>query len=108
MPGSASTRSVTMRSKHSCWPGSSSRPARPTRCGVLAELGVPGPSRVTLMRCLKRVIERDYQTMIAKACYAHAIQQGGLALVLYDLTTLYFESAPRGARFLSLAQRGPT
>ena len=30
--------------------------------------------------------------MIAKACYAHAIQQGGLALVLYDLTTLHFES----------------
>jgi hypothetical protein len=57
---------------------------------------------------VKRVIERDYRTMIAKACYAHAIQQGGLALVLYDLTTLYFESAPRGARFLSLAQRGPT
>jgi len=38
------------------------------------------------------VIERDYRTMIAKACYAHAIQQGGLALVLYDLTTLHFET----------------
>ena len=59
---------------------------------VLAELGVPGPSRVTFMHCLKRVIERDYQTMIPKACYAHAIQQGGLALVLYDLTTLHFET----------------
>ena len=59
---------------------------------VLAELGVPGPSRVTFMRCLKRVIERDYRTMIARACYAHATQQGGLALVLYDLTTLHFET----------------
>ena len=29
---------------------------------VLAELGVPGPTRVTFMRCLKRVIERDYRT----------------------------------------------
>jgi Transposase DDE domain len=59
---------------------------------VLAELGVPGLSRVTFMRCLKRVIARDYRTVIATACYAHAIQQGGLALVLYDLTTLHFES----------------
>ena len=59
---------------------------------VLAELGVPGPSRVTFMRCLKRVIERDYRTMIAKACYARAVRDGGLALVLYDLTTLHFES----------------
>jgi hypothetical protein len=75
---------------------------------VLAELGVPGPTRVTFMRCLKRVIERDYRTMIATACYGHATRNGGLALVLYDLTTLHFESAPRGARFLSLAQRGPT
>ena len=59
---------------------------------VLAELGVPGPTRVTFMRCLKRVIERDYRTMIAQACFAHVTQQGGLALVLYDLTTLHFES----------------
>jgi hypothetical protein len=59
---------------------------------VLAELGVPGPTRVTFMRCLKRVIERDYRTIIAKACHRHAIRQGGLALVLYDLTTLHFET----------------
>ena len=62
---------------------------------VLAELGVPGPSRVTFMRCLKRVIERDYRSMIAQACYAHATRDGGLALVLYDLTTLYFETDAR-------------
>ena len=59
---------------------------------VLAELGVAGPSRVTFMRCLKRVIERDYRTMIAKACHTRAVRDGGLALVLYDLTTLHFES----------------
>jgi hypothetical protein len=45
---------------------------------VLAELGVPSPSRVTFMRCLKRVI--------ATACYARAVRDGGLALVLYDVT----------------------
>jgi hypothetical protein len=59
---------------------------------VLAELGVPGPTRVTFMRCLKRVIERDYRAVIATACHAHATRQSGLALVLYDLTTLHFET----------------
>jgi transposase len=59
---------------------------------VMAELGVPGPTRVTFMRCLKRVIERDYRGVIATACYAHAARGGGLALVLYDLTTLHFET----------------
>ena len=59
---------------------------------VLAELGVPGPTRVTFMRCLKRVIERDYRGVIAAACYAQAARHGGLALVLYDLTTLHFET----------------
>ena len=38
------------------------------------------------------MIERDYRTVIATACYAHATQRGGLALVLYDLTTLHFET----------------
>ena len=59
---------------------------------VLAELGVPGPTRVTFMRCLKRVIERDYRTVIATACYTHAVDDGGLAMVVYDLTTLHFET----------------
>jgi len=59
---------------------------------VLVELGVPGPSRVTFMRCLKRVIARDYRTTIATACYAHATRSAGIALVLYDLTTLHFET----------------
>lgn len=59
---------------------------------VLEELGVGSPSRVTFMRCLKRVIEKDYRSQIATACYRHATRAGGLALVLYDVTTLYFET----------------
>ena len=38
---------------------------------VLTEVGVPAPSRVTFMRCLKRVIARDYRSVIAAACYRH-------------------------------------
>jgi len=59
---------------------------------VLAELGVPGPSLSTFMRCLKRTVARDYRTTVATACYARAVSDGGLALVLYDLTTLHFET----------------
>jgi hypothetical protein len=59
---------------------------------VLTELGVDSPSRVTFMRCLKRAIAQDYRSVIAAACYRHATRCGGLALVLYDVTTLYFET----------------
>jgi transposase len=45
-----------------------------------------------LMRCLKRVIAGDYRSVIAAACYRRATRDGGLALVLYDLSTLYFET----------------
>jgi hypothetical protein len=59
---------------------------------VLDELGVGSPSRVTFMRCLKRVVAKDYRAVIAEACYRRATRAGGLALVLYDVTTLYFET----------------
>lgn len=59
---------------------------------VLGELAVPSPSRATFRRCLQRTIERDYRSVIAHACYAHATRTGALALVLYDLTTLHFET----------------
>jgi hypothetical protein len=59
---------------------------------VLTEVGVGAPSRATSQRCLRRVVERDYRDTVSHACYTHATRGGGLALVLYDLTTLYFET----------------
>jgi hypothetical protein len=59
---------------------------------VLTEVGVVAPSRATFQRCLQRIVERDYRDSISRACYACATRGGGLALVLYDLTTLYFET----------------
>lgn len=58
---------------------------------VLTEIGIASPHRVTFMRCLKRVVERDYRAVIAQACHRHATRGGGLAVVLYDVTTLHFE-----------------
>jgi hypothetical protein len=59
---------------------------------VLTEVGVATPSRATFQRCLRRIVERDYRDTVSHACYTHATRAGGLALVLYDLTTLYFET----------------
>ena len=57
---------------------------------VLADLGVDGISKDRLYRCLKQVIDRDYRTTIAKLCLVRAAARG-IRLVLYDVTTLYFE-----------------
>ena len=61
---------------------------------VLAELGTKPPHVNTLYNCLQRVVGRDYRSLIATACWAHVTRTGGpgVALVLYDLTTLYFEA----------------
>ena len=58
---------------------------------VLADLGVDAISKDRLHRCLKRVIADNYQDKLAKLCFAQASQGAGITLVLYDVTTLYFE-----------------
>lgn len=60
---------------------------------VLAELGVPGPSLRTIFRSLTRTIDRDYRDLLARACMAYSSRTGGpVGLILYDVTTLYFEA----------------
>ena len=58
---------------------------------VLADLGINGGSEDRLYRCLKRVIANNYRDKLAKLCFAQASQGAGITLVLYDVTTLYFE-----------------
>jgi len=58
---------------------------------VLTELGVSGFSKDPLYRCLGRIINQDYRSTIAKQCFAHAAVKG-ISLILYDVTTLYFET----------------
>ena len=57
---------------------------------VLAELGVSGLSKNRLYRCLEQVITNDYRTTISKQCFTQATAKG-IRLLLYDVTTLYFE-----------------
>jgi Transposase DDE domain len=60
---------------------------------VLTEIGAPAPSLRTVFRSLKRCRDGDYRDMIAKACAKYSAASGGLgALVMYDVTTLHFET----------------
>ncbi len=58
---------------------------------VLDDLGVEGLTKDRLHRCLKRIIANNYRDKLAKLCFAQASQGTGITLVLYDVTTLYFE-----------------
>ena len=58
---------------------------------VLADLGITGLTKDRLYRCLKRIITGNYRAVIQQACFAASSTQA-LTLVLYDVTTLYFET----------------
>jgi Transposase DDE domain len=58
---------------------------------VLADLGITTSTRDRLYRCLSRVIKKEYRRNIARLCFQHA-STNGISLLLYDVTTLYFES----------------
>jgi hypothetical protein len=59
---------------------------------VLAELGRTSASLSTRKRTLRRACAGGYRDQIATACFAHARTAGDVSLVLYDVTTLYFEA----------------
>lgn len=59
---------------------------------VLADLGRTAASYATLKRTLGRAKAGGYRDQIATACFAHAANRGDISLILYDVTTLYFEA----------------
>lgn len=58
---------------------------------VLGEVGVPAVSYATVKRRLPAYAEVSWRQGLAKACAAHAAL-GPASLVLYDVSTLYFET----------------
>lgn len=58
---------------------------------VLAEVGIEPASYATLKRRLPSYAERSWREGLAAACAAHAAL-GPASLVLYDVSTLYFET----------------
>lgn len=59
---------------------------------ILDELGVEHASLRTMFTTLQRCATQDYRSWLAKACFTYASRSGDLSLVLYDVTTLYFEA----------------
>ncbi|MGB3685717.1 MAG: IS1634 family transposase, partial [Ornithinimicrobium sp.] len=59
---------------------------------VLAEMGRRAVSLSTRKRTLRRAHEGKYRDQIATACFSRAVSTGDVSLVLYDVTTLYFEA----------------
>lgn len=59
---------------------------------VLAEVGRVSASHSTRKRTLRRAHAGGYRDTIAAACFNHAATHGDVSLVLYDVTTLYFEA----------------
>ena len=58
---------------------------------VLEEIGIPAVSYPTINRRLARYATEQWRARIATSCAAHA-GLGPATLVLYDVTTLYFET----------------
>ena len=59
---------------------------------VLAELGRRSVSLSTRKRTLRRCVDGQYRDRLAGLCFTHAATHGDISLVLYDVTTLYFEA----------------
>ena len=64
---------------------------------VLSDIGIQPVHRSTMKRCLARIQQRDYRGQIATHCFKHAWTSGDISLVLYDVTTLYFEAEKEDA-----------
>ena len=57
---------------------------------VLVDLGINNIGKNQLYRCLQRVVDQNYRKKIGKLCFDH-VSSLNLNVVLYDVTTLYFE-----------------
>ena len=64
---------------------------------ILDELGVEHASLRTMFTTLQRCARQDYRCRVGAACFQHAAKMGDLSLVLYDVTTLYFEAEKEDA-----------
>ena len=59
---------------------------------VLTDLGRTPAGYATMKRTLARAGIRGYRDQLAKACFTHASSSGDISLLMYDVTTLYFEA----------------
>lgn len=58
---------------------------------ILEDVGIQPPSYTGIHRCLQRVVGGNYRHQLAQLCF-QACSPSNLSLLLYDVTTLYFET----------------
>lgn len=72
---------------------------------ILEEIGAPAVSVRTMFRSLDRAQIGDYRGQLARACLAHSARTTGTAaMVLYDVTTLHFESEQDDLRKVGMSK----
>lgn len=59
---------------------------------VITEIGLTPAHLSSMKRALRRCGRDGYRDQIAQACFNHSLVTSGLSLLLYDVTTLYFEA----------------
>lgn len=59
---------------------------------VFTDLGANTVSYRTIQRHLRSIVTDKYRDVITQKCFAHSSDRGTLSLLLYDVTTLYFEA----------------
>lgn len=83
---------MTTPSSSLCWHGWSNPLRKQTVSVSLPSLVSIHRITTTFLNCLVRANERDYRRKIAEKCFAHSVATTGISLLLYDVTTLYFEA----------------
>jgi len=58
---------------------------------VLLDLGLDAPTNTDIHRSLRNAAAADYRAILSDACFRF-VEASSLRLVLYDVTTLYFEA----------------
>ena len=58
---------------------------------VLSEIGQAPTSNTEIHRCLRRIVFDNYRSIASTCCFRHTSPKS-LSLLLYDVTTLYFET----------------
>ncbi|OLL19943.1 hypothetical protein CQZ88_06540 [Rhodococcus sp. ENV425] len=61
----------------------------------------------TFVRTPHRCTDRGYRDRIAECCFEHVVAAGDLNLLLYDVTTFYFEAEKEYDLFRLLAASVP-
>jgi len=58
---------------------------------VMTGLGVTAPSESAIYRSLRRCQDNDYRSLLSDACWDNVVKAGPIGLLMYDVTTLWFE-----------------